>query len=87
MITKFSVLYVGQIELDNVGLHGTPANERRYPNERLAETGLPVRERHDARLRGPAVAVQDTPGGIPPPGSRPLVEAPLGVVFFTCAPS
>jgi len=29
MITKFSVLYVGQIELDNVGLHGTPANERR----------------------------------------------------------
>jgi len=37
MITKFSVLYVGQIELDNVGLHGTPANERRYSNERLAE--------------------------------------------------
>src|SRR5215470_15193512 len=37
MITKFSVLYVGQIELDNVGLRGTPADERRYPNERLAE--------------------------------------------------
>jgi alkanesulfonate monooxygenase SsuD/methylene tetrahydromethanopterin reductase-like flavin-dependent oxidoreductase (luciferase family) len=37
MITKFSVLYVGQIELDNVGLQGTPANERRYGNERLAE--------------------------------------------------
>src|SRR5215210_511135 len=37
MITKFSVLYVGQIELDNVGLDGTPANERRYPNERLVE--------------------------------------------------
>jgi alkanesulfonate monooxygenase SsuD/methylene tetrahydromethanopterin reductase-like flavin-dependent oxidoreductase (luciferase family) len=37
VITKFSVLYVGQIELDNVGLHGTPADERRYPNERLAE--------------------------------------------------
>src|ERR1700704_989929 len=37
MITKFSVLYVGQIELDNVGLHGTPADERRYPNERLVE--------------------------------------------------
>ena len=29
MIKKFSVLYVGQIELDNVGLHGTPANDRR----------------------------------------------------------
>ena len=27
MITKFSVLYVGQIELDKVGLHGTPAAE------------------------------------------------------------
>ena len=37
MITKFSVLYVGQIELDNVGLDGTPADERCYPNERLTE--------------------------------------------------
>jgi len=37
MITKFSALYVGQIELDNVGLAGTPADARRYPNERLAE--------------------------------------------------
>ena len=37
MINKFSVLYVGQIELDNVGLHGTPADARRYPNERLVE--------------------------------------------------
>lgn len=37
MITKFSVLYVGQIELDNVGLSGTPVEERRYPNERLVE--------------------------------------------------
>ncbi|HEU4439050.1 MAG TPA: LLM class flavin-dependent oxidoreductase, partial [Methylomirabilota bacterium] len=37
MITKFSVLYVGQIELENVGLGGTPTEERRYPNERLIE--------------------------------------------------
>jgi alkanesulfonate monooxygenase SsuD/methylene tetrahydromethanopterin reductase-like flavin-dependent oxidoreductase (luciferase family) len=37
MITKFSVLYVGQIELDNIGRDGTPADERRYPNERLVE--------------------------------------------------
>ena len=37
MITKFSVLYVGQIDLDNIGRSGTPANERRYPNERFAE--------------------------------------------------
>ena len=37
MITKFSVLYVGHIALDNVGRDGTPADERRYPNERLVE--------------------------------------------------
>ena len=35
MINKFHVLYVGQIELDNIGLTGTPANERRYSDERL----------------------------------------------------
>ena len=37
MIRRFHVLYVGQIDLDNVGLDGTPANERRYSNERLSE--------------------------------------------------
>ena len=37
MIDKFSVLYVGQIEMENTGLDGTPANERRYPDERLVE--------------------------------------------------
>src|ERR1700755_2852694 len=37
MIKRFHVLYVGQIDLDNVGLNGTPANDRRYPNERLSE--------------------------------------------------
>jgi alkanesulfonate monooxygenase SsuD/methylene tetrahydromethanopterin reductase-like flavin-dependent oxidoreductase (luciferase family) len=37
MIKRFHVLYVGQIDLDNVGIDGTPANDRRYPNERLAE--------------------------------------------------
>ena len=37
MITKFSVLYVGQIDLENVGRDGTPADARLYPNERLAE--------------------------------------------------
>jgi alkanesulfonate monooxygenase SsuD/methylene tetrahydromethanopterin reductase-like flavin-dependent oxidoreductase (luciferase family) len=37
MISKFSVLYVGQIELDNIGRDGTPADARRYPNERLTE--------------------------------------------------
>jgi alkanesulfonate monooxygenase SsuD/methylene tetrahydromethanopterin reductase-like flavin-dependent oxidoreductase (luciferase family) len=37
VITKFSVLYVGQIELENVGINGTPTEQRHYPNERLIE--------------------------------------------------
>ena len=37
MITRFSTLYVGHIELERCGLAGVPADDRRYPNERLAE--------------------------------------------------
>ena len=37
MIKRFSVLYVGQIDLENPGAGGTPADERRYPNERLTQ--------------------------------------------------
>jgi alkanesulfonate monooxygenase SsuD/methylene tetrahydromethanopterin reductase-like flavin-dependent oxidoreductase (luciferase family) len=37
VITRFSTLYVGHIELERCGLSGTPADDRRYPNERLAE--------------------------------------------------
>ncbi|MSO99682.1 MAG: LLM class flavin-dependent oxidoreductase [Acetobacteraceae bacterium] len=37
MIKRFHVLYVGQIDLDNIGLQGTPANDRRYTNDRFAE--------------------------------------------------
>jgi alkanesulfonate monooxygenase SsuD/methylene tetrahydromethanopterin reductase-like flavin-dependent oxidoreductase (luciferase family) len=37
MITRFSTLYVGHIELEQCGLAGTPADDRRYPNERLIE--------------------------------------------------
>src|ERR1700685_137275 len=44
MIKKFHVLYVGQIELDNVGLNGTPANERLYSDERLAEAFFTARD-------------------------------------------
>jgi len=44
MIKKFSVLYVGQIELDNIGLAGTPANERRYGNAQLAEAFWTARD-------------------------------------------
>ena len=38
MIKRFSTLYVGHIELERCGLAGTPADDRRYPNARLAET-------------------------------------------------
>ena len=44
MIKKFHVLYVGQIELDNLGLTGTPANDRRYSNERLSEVFATARD-------------------------------------------
>ena len=35
---RFSVLYVGQIDLDNVGVNGTPPDDRRYTNEQLTQT-------------------------------------------------
>jgi len=44
MITKFSVLYVGQIELENIGLGGTPANERRYTNAQLSQAFFTARD-------------------------------------------
>lgn len=37
MINKFSVLYVGFTELDNPGIDGTPADERRYDPEHIAK--------------------------------------------------
>lgn len=37
MIKRFSALYAGQIELDNLGRDGTPADARRYPNERFQD--------------------------------------------------
>jgi alkanesulfonate monooxygenase SsuD/methylene tetrahydromethanopterin reductase-like flavin-dependent oxidoreductase (luciferase family) len=44
MITKFSALYVGQLEIDNVGRDGTPAHERWYSNERLSEAFFTARD-------------------------------------------
>jgi len=38
VIKHFSILYVGQIDLDNIGRDGTPADARRYPNERLMQS-------------------------------------------------
>jgi alkanesulfonate monooxygenase SsuD/methylene tetrahydromethanopterin reductase-like flavin-dependent oxidoreductase (luciferase family) len=38
MIKRFSTLYVGHIEIERCGLGGVPADDRRYPNDRLAET-------------------------------------------------
>ena len=43
MITKFSTLYVGHIDVENCGHSGPPANDRRYGNERLAETFVTAR--------------------------------------------
>jgi alkanesulfonate monooxygenase SsuD/methylene tetrahydromethanopterin reductase-like flavin-dependent oxidoreductase (luciferase family) len=37
VITRFSTLYVGHVELERCGLSGTPADDRRYGNERLTE--------------------------------------------------
>ena len=36
MITKFSSLFAGHVDLDNIGLEGTPVNDRRFSNEYLA---------------------------------------------------
>jgi alkanesulfonate monooxygenase SsuD/methylene tetrahydromethanopterin reductase-like flavin-dependent oxidoreductase (luciferase family) len=44
VITKFSALYVGQVDLDNVGKDGTPADARRYPNERIAQAYFMARD-------------------------------------------
>ena len=44
MIKKFHVLYVGQIELDNVGLSGTPSDQRRYSDDRLREAFFTARD-------------------------------------------
>jgi len=44
MIKRFHVLYVGQVDLENIGLQGTPANARRYSNERLSEPFFAARD-------------------------------------------
>ena len=38
MITKFGYLFAGYPDIENVGLAGTPVNDRFYPNEHLART-------------------------------------------------
>ncbi|HEY7366189.1 MAG TPA: LLM class flavin-dependent oxidoreductase [Methylomirabilota bacterium] len=47
MITKFSSLYAGHVDLGDLGQDATPANERRYSNEHLAS----VFEKTDALAR------------------------------------
>src|SRR4029078_9130020 len=44
MIKRFHSLYVGQIELENIGLSGVPANDRRYSNERFSEVFWTARD-------------------------------------------
>ena len=44
MIKRFHALYVGQIELENIGLQGTPADARRYDNTKLSEPFFAARD-------------------------------------------
>ena len=60
MIKRFHVLYVGQIDLDNVGLNGTPANDRRYSNQRLSEVFATARD-----MAGPWTSLVTTRCGRP----------------------
>ena len=41
MIKRFSVLYVGQIDLDDVGANGRAPDDRRYTNEQLIQAYCP----------------------------------------------
>ena len=36
MITKIGSLFAGNVDLDNIGLEGTPANDRWLPDDQLA---------------------------------------------------
>jgi alkanesulfonate monooxygenase SsuD/methylene tetrahydromethanopterin reductase-like flavin-dependent oxidoreductase (luciferase family) len=44
MIKRFHAIYVGQIDLENVGRNGAPANDRRYSNQRLSEVFATTRD-------------------------------------------
>ena len=44
MIKRFHVLYVGQVELENIGMQGTPADARRYDNAKLSEPFFAARD-------------------------------------------
>ncbi len=44
MITKFSSLYAGSVDMENLGFEGTPVNERRYSNEHLVTALYKARE-------------------------------------------
>ena len=85
MIKRFHVLYVGQIELDNVGLDGTPADDRRYSNERLSEVFLTDARRRAADGRSRLLRAVDGRAPLParglrmpaqPGAARPLARHP-----------
>ena len=87
MITKFSVLYVGQIELENVGLGGTPTDERRYPNERLIEafqTAKDVTQLMDERYRFDIAALLPGVFNGGPDGARAML-ATIATSMMTAA--
>ena len=69
MITRFSTLYVGHIELEQCGLAGTPADDRRYPNA-AADRG--VRHRRRAGPRRRRAGLRDAVAGRAPLPARGL---------------
>ena len=60
MITKFSNVYAGHVDLGDMGQQATPANERRYPNERLVSVFARPRP-----SRGAWTSTATTPSGWP----------------------
>ena len=66
MIKQFDSTYAGHIDLENVGYAGTPVNDRRYPNEKLA-TALQKAERPRRRWIASATARSGWPNTISSP--------------------
>ena len=61
MITKFGSLWAGNVDMDNPGYQGTPANDRWLSDEELA--GAP--SRRPKRSPSPWTASATTPSGSP----------------------
>ena len=73
MIKRFSVLYVGQVELENVGLEGTPADSlvgrggsgqaitERHGNHLTIVVNCPLNPGEDSGSRAASAVAKDFP--------------------------